>query len=255
MDGLLLAKIMPPQRGGMLDRPRIADKIAGTGGCKVAFLTAPAGYGKTVAMLQAAQAMERKLAWCQLDVYDNDPVVFLRYLAASLEQARAGFGAQVLPLLGGGAAGRQRLFVTAFVRELSRHEMVPLLVALDDYHVITNSFPGVEFGFWGLSLELQGRLSEARIKAEAALAIAEPQAGLALAVCRAVGATVFVQTGSMAKGKEMLAAAAIEALTEIGFNKGLAHACAFQSWLCAVEGKAAEAEAYAQRVLALAARI
>ena len=140
MDELLLAKIMPPQRGGMLDRPRIADRIAGTDGCKVAFLTAPAGYGKTVAMLQAAKAMDRKLAWCQLDVYDNDPVVFLRYLAASLEQALAGFGAQVLPLLGGGAAGRQRLFVTAFVRELSRHEMVPLLVALDDYHVIINSF-------------------------------------------------------------------------------------------------------------------
>ena len=120
MDELLLAKIMPPQRGGMLDRPRIADRIAGTDGCKVAFLTAPAGYGKTVAMLQAAKAMDRKLAWCQLDVYDNDPVYFCviwqqawsrrwpvsapRCCPCLAAEQRAGSGC-LLPLLSGNCHG------------------------------------------------------------------------------------------------------------------------------------------------------
>lgn len=140
MSDLLLSKIMPPQRDGMIDRPRIVKTIAEIGGHKATFLTAPAGYGKTVAMLQAANASNRKLVWYQLDAYDNDPAVFLRYLTAGVARQLPGFGQQVLPLIDGEFEGRLRLLVTAFANELSRLDTVPLLVVLDDYHEITSSF-------------------------------------------------------------------------------------------------------------------
>ena len=140
MSDLLLSKLMPPRRGGgVIDRPELIKKITG-GEQQLSVLTAPAGYGKTVTMLQAANVSGRLLAWYQLDSYDNDPTVFLRYLTASIGRQLPDFGGQVLSLLGDGVAGRQRLFVTAFIRELSRLNTTPLLLVLDDYHEITEPF-------------------------------------------------------------------------------------------------------------------
>jgi len=141
MSDLLFSKIMPPQRGGgIIDRPRLANVIARIGGHKATFLTAPAGYGKTVAMLQAANASCRTLVWYQLDAYDNDPAVFLRYLTASIARQFPGFGQQLEQVIGGECESRLRLLLTAFVNELSRWDTVPLLLILDDYHEIIAPF-------------------------------------------------------------------------------------------------------------------
>jgi len=48
-------------------------------------VSAPAGSGKTLALVQWVQAEERPCAWLQLDTSDNDPVVLLTYLALALE--------------------------------------------------------------------------------------------------------------------------------------------------------------------------
>lgn len=141
MSDLLLSKIMPPQRGGdIIDRARLIKTIAGMGRHKAVLLTAPAGYGKTVAMLQAANVSSRTLVWYQLDAYDNDPAVFLRYLTAGFARQFPGFGQLVQPLISGQFDSRLRLLVTAFINELSRWETVPMLVILDDYHEITAPF-------------------------------------------------------------------------------------------------------------------
>lgn len=63
MFDLLLSKIMPPQRtGDIINRPGIIRALS-IDGHKATFLTAPAGYGKTIAMLQASGNGGRVLAW------------------------------------------------------------------------------------------------------------------------------------------------------------------------------------------------
>ena len=140
MFDLLLSKLMPPRRGGVIDRPGLTKKITGCGDHQITLLIAPAGYGKTTSMLQAADACGRTLVWYQLDAYDNDPAVFLRYLAAGMARQLDGFGSLAEPLLTGGLDGRLRLLVTAFVNELSRQDSVPFLLVLDDYHEIDSLF-------------------------------------------------------------------------------------------------------------------
>ncbi len=141
MPELLLAKLLPPRlKRDFLDRPRLLGLFAGWDERKMTLLAAPAGYGKTVLMLQAAQAAGRPFAWYQLDAYDNDSATFLRYLAAGIERHIPGFGKQLQQAMGGGVENRLRLLVTAFVNELSQHAHTPLLLVLDDYHEITAPF-------------------------------------------------------------------------------------------------------------------
>ena len=47
-------------------------------------LTAPAGYGKTTLLAQWSARDRRPFAWVSLDERDNDPIVLLRHLAASV---------------------------------------------------------------------------------------------------------------------------------------------------------------------------
>lgn len=108
--------------------------------------------------------------------------------------------------------------------------------------------------FWAQCFSLQGRWIEARVKAEEALAEAQMQSGLVLAVCRAVGAAIFVQTGSVQEGKDMLSMAIID-LERMGFKKGLCHAYAFQAWFHHSEGAPAAVKEYARKTLALAAKL
>ena len=101
-------------------------------------LVAPAGYGKTVLMRQLAEAADRMLIWYQLDDYDNDPAVFLQYLLAGIERHFSGFGQQVLPIIQqGNIDTRLRFLVTVILNGLIQHAAKPILLVLDDYHVIT----------------------------------------------------------------------------------------------------------------------
>ena len=53
MTEILLAKLMPPRAGkGIINRPRLINLLHGFEERKLTLLQAPAGYGKTVLMLQ-----------------------------------------------------------------------------------------------------------------------------------------------------------------------------------------------------------
>ena len=58
-------------------------------------VVAPAGYGKTTLMRQWADAersgaagARRGVAWITLDASDNDPIVFMTYVATAIENTR-----------------------------------------------------------------------------------------------------------------------------------------------------------------------
>jgi len=61
-------------------------------------ISAPAGSGKSVSLIQWAAQDDRPVGWVQLDAADNDPVVFVTYIAAALDSV-IGIDAQVFDLL------------------------------------------------------------------------------------------------------------------------------------------------------------
>jgi ATP/maltotriose-dependent transcriptional regulator MalT len=135
-DGLLTTKLhVPRPRPGFLLRPRLLGRLADGAGRELVLVCTPAGFGKTTLLGDWARRSQQPVAWVSLDVGDNDPTRFWRYVAAALGEAAAGLGDLVAPLLRGPQVAPLEAVVTAVVNELAgladRHALV-----LDDYHVI-----------------------------------------------------------------------------------------------------------------------
>ena len=62
------------------------DVVARLSSADVPFATvvAPVGYGKTTLLARWAEADPRSFAWVVLDARDRDALVFLRYIAAAV---------------------------------------------------------------------------------------------------------------------------------------------------------------------------
>ena len=79
------AKLAAPRlRDGLVDRTRLVRRLCAATDVRVVRIGAPAGYGKTTLLAQWEAADERAFAWLSLDRRDNDPLVFLTYLAAAV---------------------------------------------------------------------------------------------------------------------------------------------------------------------------
>lgn len=71
----MASKLHPPERrGGWLPRQRLTGRLASSG-TKLVVVTAPAGFGKSIAVAQwrAAELGRRAFAWVTLDHGDDDP--------------------------------------------------------------------------------------------------------------------------------------------------------------------------------------
>lgn len=77
----LEAKLQPAStEAWQLERPRICDQVIQAPGLRLVLVRAPAGYGKTTAMVQMRRALERagrSTVWLTLDAADNDVPRFL----------------------------------------------------------------------------------------------------------------------------------------------------------------------------------
>ncbi len=96
---------------------------------------APPGYGKTSLLVQVASQDPRSVAWLTADDGDNDPVVFLTYLAAAIDRLEPLdpdiFGAIASP------AVSNRAVVGRLLAAMSQRSE-PVLVAIDDADRITD---------------------------------------------------------------------------------------------------------------------
>lgn len=135
---VILTKLLPPRAdSGFIDRPRLLGPLLGREDWKVAFVTAPAGFGKTVFMSQAAREFGVPAVWYQLDALDNDPVAFLEYLMTGIQAYVPDFGnAGKRATLDYGLSPGYRVLSSAFINELTGLK-TPLTLVLDDYHVLT----------------------------------------------------------------------------------------------------------------------
>ena len=147
-DPLLETKLaVPPPRRSLVPRPRLLARLRQGLEAPLTLLCAPAGSGKTTLLSEwrnTAEAARVPLAWVALDATDNDPAQFWHYLLVALERIAPGTAATAMTLLGpprSGGAARSRPIesvLTTLVNGLSAHS-APLVLALDDYHLIESA--------------------------------------------------------------------------------------------------------------------
>jgi LuxR family maltose regulon positive regulatory protein len=177
-DALLATKLhMPASRPGQVLRPRLTARLDEGLARGLVLASAPAGYGKTVALADWARHCEHPVAWLSLDAGDNDPARFWRHAVAALDRAHPGTGERVGPLLGPPAPTSFEGLVTALINDLAGEEA---LLVLDDYHVIGAQQVHESLAFLvehrpaGVCVVLAGRadppLPLARLRARGALA-------------------------------------------------------------------------------------
>jgi LuxR family transcriptional regulator, maltose regulon positive regulatory protein len=132
---LLESKLRPPSHHAeTVPRTALVERLLRARRIPVVLIEAPAGYGKTTLVTQWLDADRRPFGWYSIDESDNDPVVFLTYLAAALNDC----GSKVV-LNAAGAPSPQAL--KAMVAEVARGFSSlpsPAVLVLDNVHVLRN---------------------------------------------------------------------------------------------------------------------
>jgi LuxR family maltose regulon positive regulatory protein len=135
---------VPPLRRDFVPRPRLLQRLDEALHCRLALVSAPAGFGKTSLLSEWLMGRDRwtvagdglpSAAWLSLDAEDNEPARFLRYLIAAL--------ATIAPRAGEAAGNLLRLpqlppsetILTTLINELCSLP-TDLILVLEDYHTI-----------------------------------------------------------------------------------------------------------------------
>jgi len=138
MSTLLLTTrlLIPPPGRYLVPRPRLLERLDEClhPGCRLALISAPAGFGKTT--LVSAWLHRRQpclAAWIALDEQDNDPYLFWSYLIAALNRQDEHLGAEAQQMLDAPAPPPIETILTTLINDLAR---LPggLVLVLDDYH-------------------------------------------------------------------------------------------------------------------------
>lgn len=134
---LLHSKLCPPtlpEKARQLDRPEILEKLHRGFQRKLTLVVAPAGFGKTTAVLQALQEQPFALSWLSLEPSEGQLPAFLGYLIASLRQLYPGVGQQTQRRLQSLPQPPLHKLLGPLLNELQECEERPSLLVLDDYH-------------------------------------------------------------------------------------------------------------------------
>jgi LuxR family transcriptional regulator, maltose regulon positive regulatory protein len=134
---LLRAKLdVPLPRPGLVERVGLVGRLSRDRNSRVVSIVAPPGYGKTTVLAQWASHDPRDFAWVSLDQRDNDPVIFLTYVAEALNKDSTLDPAVFKALSSSGdslwSRGLPRL-VSALAARTK-----PLVLVLDDVHELEN---------------------------------------------------------------------------------------------------------------------
>jgi LuxR family maltose regulon positive regulatory protein len=178
---LLWTKLVAPApRAGLLPRAGLQSLLQASLQAKLCLIAAPAGSGKTTLLAQwRAVAGGGRAAWVSLAESDNDPTRFWSYLVAALRTAEPGVGTLALEALRGPSVELERVVVPSLVNDLATVG-TPLVLILDDYHLITDAICHHTLGLFldhlpaavhvVLSTRLDPPLPLARMRAQGELA-------------------------------------------------------------------------------------
>ncbi|MDH3814663.1 MAG: LuxR C-terminal-related transcriptional regulator [Acidobacteriota bacterium] len=135
---LIRTKLNRPQLPEeLVARPRLVERLEKGLDGRVTLIAAPAGYGKTTLALQWLAQRTGDTAWVSLSHRESEPERFASYLVTAIHNQRPGALAQTGALLEAQTAPPWSYFSEVLLSELAVLEE-PLLLALDDYHVIAS---------------------------------------------------------------------------------------------------------------------
>ena len=134
---LLETKLHAPwRRRGVVERPRLTDRLADAKLPLLTLVSAPAGFGKSTLLaewLSGDAHDDRSTAWLSLDASDNDPALFWSYVIAAVRTVLPDVGQGALSLLR--SAQPLQAVVASLLNDLAglAGEVV---IVLDDYHLV-----------------------------------------------------------------------------------------------------------------------
>jgi LuxR family maltose regulon positive regulatory protein len=138
---IITNKITVPEQKPHLSRPRLLKTLRqGMDSQAATLLSGRAGTGKTLIAAEFARACERRVAWFKVDGSDDDHEVFFRYLFAAIRMNWPRFCERWEKIFRITAdPSNMELFADYFVGELQEYSAEPLLVVLDDLHLVYDS--------------------------------------------------------------------------------------------------------------------
>jgi len=139
---LIRSKLLVPSPAGLLHRPRVCQAIERGIECKLTLVSAPAGYGKTSALVDFAQHSPIPVCWYTADERDRDLGAFVEYLVGAIGERFPGFGKRTRAALAS-PAGDFFHDPTAVVGELVNKMLeidTPFVVVVDNYEALDGAF-------------------------------------------------------------------------------------------------------------------
>lgn len=131
-------KVTIPQQNPRVSRPRLLRALKeGLDSCTSTIITGRAGTGKTLLAKDFARYCAARTAWYTVEAPDSELPIFLRYLVESVSRQRPGFGRGLLAHFAG-SQGLEDIptLAEAFLYELLECRAAPLLLVIDDLHLI-----------------------------------------------------------------------------------------------------------------------
>lgn len=134
---ILQTKLFVPRlRANLVSRTGLTARLMADRLSPLTLVSAPAGFGKTTLVSQWIAQADCPTAWLALDEEDNDPTRFLIYLITALQSRAPALGVSALALLSAPQPPASKATLTLLLNDLATHA-APLVLILDDYHLIT----------------------------------------------------------------------------------------------------------------------
>jgi LuxR family maltose regulon positive regulatory protein len=135
---LILDKIKSPTELPRITRPRLLTELrVALNSCTSTIINGRAGTGKTLLAADFAASCGRHIAWYKVDASDSDRRVFFEYLVESVRAQRPKFaGEAIMRLVESSGLEDIPLLAESFIYELLESGGEPLLIVIDDLHLI-----------------------------------------------------------------------------------------------------------------------
>lgn len=117
-------------------RKRVEEKLAALGQYRFAYIYAPAGYGKTTAIIDYILREKKQYAWFSIEEQDNDSSVFWSYISTSIAQCTG--SEDIANISTSDDLVLSNIMVELLINAINTSP-VEFVLVLDDYHFIYNT--------------------------------------------------------------------------------------------------------------------
>lgn len=134
---LIQKKIVVPDELPRVSRPRLLKLLQGNlTSYNATIINGRAGSGKTILATDFVRHARRAVSWYKVDAADSDFRVFLEYLLASVRLQRPFIDEGLLRLAEAMTSDSAAMFAEAVVYQLSEIQAEPLLIVIEDLHLV-----------------------------------------------------------------------------------------------------------------------